>query len=653
MPAHALAADSGSIAKTDALSAVAAAAQVTPVLSDSSDSDNDDFESFADAEEDPSPASPRISADALADETVSPASGPSLPPVDESSPTNSRVPVDTALPNVAPSEPLELSKPVTPSFSSPTLPETSTHTTAASSSSPRAPVASISPPPPSTSAELPQAATTSGGWGSWGSLLSTATSVYSQAHQRVAENLKDLSLDDVYAKLDPDYKPMADKATGTASETSTARTTSAKADQDTDASHEQSFAHLLGGLTNDKENTSQPPELLVDGKHIVDRTGKIVAETGDLLLGTLDKTFDFASNLLGNAVLGGYRTVEDARLAEHLEQLRDNADARERLTASLKIGESAMRSGLGALESLGRNAVGVINVQRQARSEENSASDVANISTPSVDAASWMGQFDAHEGRQCLQSAAKLAKDTRKQLVTVLDYSDTLRHQTQQALVNLECQLDGHSLLEGTTVGDCSLFAFSNQESVTTLEQLLGQLGILDSEQFPILQDICEDIQEYANETASELADECAQSSPEELSQTLDTLTTTARKALAEYAAAACKQSLEIAETLSTKLNQFNRDPTNPVYCPELITQLSSHIQEILGKLLTEAQWVGRVYFQTLASMQQHLEATSLESAQATIDDDVNQAVMQIQESVCPVTPLLQLFLVYIKSVAE
>ncbi|KAJ1965516.1 hypothetical protein H4R35_007056, partial [Dimargaris xerosporica] len=387
--------------------------------------------------------------------------------------------------------------------------------------------------------------------------------------------------------------------------------------------------------------------------HIVDRTGKIVAETGDLLLGTLDKTFDFASNLLGNAVLGGYKTVEDARLAEHLEHLRDNVDAREKLAASLKIGESAMRSGLGALESLGRNAVDVISDKRQARSDETSPPGVTNGLSPSVDAESWMGQFDAHEGRQCLQTAVQLTKDTRKQLVAILDHSDTLRHQTQQALVNLECQLDGHSLLESTSVGDCSLFAFSNQESITALERLLGQLGIQDSEQFPILQDICEDIQEYANETVPELVEECAQSFPEELSQTLDALKTTARKALAEYAAAACKQSLEAAETLSTKIDQFNRDPTNPVYCPELITQLSSLIQELLGKLLTEVQWVGQVYTQALASMQQQSEAAWVESAKATIDDDTSQAVAQIQESALPVTPLLQLFLVYIKSVAE
>ena len=74
-------------------------------------------------------------------------------------------------------------------------------------------------------------------------------------------------------------------------------------------------------------------------------TGNLLQST-EVVLGGIDKALDFTSDLLGNAMLGGYRKFESAKLGEKLNEVRRNVE-------KSRVGHTLFDHGVTALEAIG------------------------------------------------------------------------------------------------------------------------------------------------------------------------------------------------------------------------------------------------------------------------------------------------------------
>ena len=87
------------------------------------------------------------------------------------------------------------------------------------------------------------------------------------------------------------------------------------------------------------------------------------ADAAEAFLSTIDKTFDFASDVIGNTLLSGYRRLENAKLSETVDTVRRDMEQAEVTKRGMKIGENAVSTSLNVLENLGMQAISVITDQ--------------------------------------------------------------------------------------------------------------------------------------------------------------------------------------------------------------------------------------------------------------------------------------------------
>jgi hypothetical protein len=148
-----------------------------------------------------------------------------------------------------------------------------------------------------------------GGWGGWGSFLASAVSA-------VQETLKD-DIDNMYNSAKGiSENIMALDITG---ETETA---------------------VDNTKAEESSSTQQPKDTV--------KTDAILKST-ETVLSAIDKTLDFTSDLLGNAVLGGYRQLEKANISEKIGDLEKS----ELFTQGKQVGHTLVANGLTALEAIG------------------------------------------------------------------------------------------------------------------------------------------------------------------------------------------------------------------------------------------------------------------------------------------------------------
>ncbi|RKP36315.1 hypothetical protein BJ085DRAFT_36804 [Dimargaris cristalligena] len=507
----------------------------------------------------------------------------------------------------------------------------------------------LSPTSPNSNSLLENSTTpttaAASGWGGWSSLLTSAESIYSQAH-KISENIKDLSIDDVYAKLDPDFKKHTTSPP-------TAQPTAVSPGPDAER---QTFADLLDRSLADTAPPTSTNESDPNSAEGRVNPAALAADAGDSLLGTLDKTFDFASNILGNAVLGGYKTIEQANLAERLTQLRDNPETRQALDNSLWLGESAMKSSLAALENLGRSAVNVVNEKRKVNvSTTNQAGSPATALPPSEN--SWEGCFAKYKGPALVIVAQELTQDKTIHLESILAHADGLRDRGKDTLSQIVKLLAPATLAARETPSDASLLSPSNDVVPEELEQLLTDVGIDDIDSFRALQEISEEVEEFDEAgVGATIADFKASDTPSAQQLVLNDFHKTAYKTLAEFAVAACKQVSELNVMATEHITNFHRSPTEAGFASSTAPELAQKCQTVVAALLGEAKWLGHVYKQCadqLADEVDEIMADPVALLQAALEKDLDHTVTTIQEMATPLPVLLQLLHVDIISVVD
>ncbi|KAJ1911508.1 hypothetical protein IWQ60_010101 [Tieghemiomyces parasiticus] len=643
-----------------------------------SDSDDDSFASFEDAVENldttegnhtltSEPTSPRLPSDVLPTAVIP--SPPAASPTGSSAPTPSAITPErqVSLTDTSASSSLANGSKCDPDRSAAAGhtddPQEITVLDAPQSSAPEPSQAHKTPKSTEDKSELPEpveperpaapkeiAAT---GWGSWSTFLTSAETIYSQA-QKMTENLKDISIDDVYAKIDPDFKRAAgteaastessDSADGPPNFATLFDRNAEKRVGPTDSSHSQAAEGDVATTQHDTINS-------------LDRSVVVAGETGDLLLGTLDKTFDFASNLLGSAVLGGYRTLEQANLSDKLAQLRANPEAKQALDRSLKLGENAMRGSLAALENLGRSAVDVVNEKRLAAQTAADPS-VGSVAPERPHENSWDGCFRKYKGALYFQTTQEIADEKVGHLTAIITHAPALGERCTATFADIDQLFAKESTpteAEGTGV---SRFSSSNTNGTAAMEELFSALQVEDPDEFHMMQEISEEVEEFREDGSSATITEFTEGETVVARQTtLDGFHRTAFKTLAEFAVVACKLMLALTNGAAQQIEKFHKNPTDAGYHATTALDLARRYHTVLDHIMGEVRWVGRVFAQTADELLAAAPELDMEDPAAfvlaALQEDLDRTESRIRGASRPLPAATKLLHAYIMSVAE
>ncbi|KNE54561.1 hypothetical protein AMAG_00530 [Allomyces macrogynus ATCC 38327] len=455
-------------------------------------------------------------------------------------------------------------------------------------------------------AAVPAPSKSSGwGWASWGANLvtsavksleqldvnqvaSTATRLGSTVTQVATKGI-----DRVYATLDPEFQhdeaaqPPAstenDRLAGSSSDTQRERATAAKPD---------------APVAEDE----------------VERLKRTAGHAAETVLSSIDKTFDFASDLLGNAVLTGYRTVasETSKVTKRVEELATDPT----MTHAVAQSRGLASQGIGALEQLGKTAFDVISGVRPttessanrsapagpAASSDMTAAPASSLSAPVNAAVPLVGlqslstYFEQAMGAQHLEALQTIASETQVKLAAspqaaVPDY--VAKCKTLDEQLNLESFLD--TLDQDTQI--------TNEfDELATAAQKLDMHGA----------DQAADQLKQLTTTARESRDHA-----------------TARQHLAKFAALACEQLLRAAEELLLK-----------IAADESVDAVAaaSALRTIMTVLLQGLQVIGTLYAGDLDGIDETLSADQ-------IDDDTSMSMSYVQEAMEAVATVLKLAL--------
>ncbi|KAJ3366985.1 hypothetical protein GGF32_000046 [Allomyces javanicus] len=374
-------------------------------------------------------------------------------------------------------------------------------------------------------AAAPATAKSSGwGWASWGASLvtsavksleqldvnqvaSTATRLGSTVTQVATKGI-----DRVYATLDPEFQGDEAAQPSTSIENDTSAGSS-------DAQRERATA----------DADAPAPE---DDVERLKRTAGHAAET---VLSSIDKTFDFASDLLGNAVMTGYRTVasETSKVTKRVEELATDPTMSHAVAQSRGLASQ----GIGALEHLGKTAFDVISGVR-----------------PTAEASSLSAYFERAMGAQHLEALQTIASETQAKLAAspqaaVSDY--VAKCKTLDEQLNLEAFLDTLDQDTQITNGFDELATAAQKLDMHGADQVVDQLKQLTT-------------------AARESRDHA-----------------TVRQHLADFAALACEQLLRAAEELLLK-----------IAAEEVVDAVTaaSALRTIVTVLLQGLQVIGNLY---------------------------------------------------------
>ncbi|KAJ1512847.1 hypothetical protein HMI55_006086, partial [Coelomomyces lativittatus] len=224
----------------------------------------------------------------------------------------------------------------------------------------------------------------------WGaSLVSSVTSTAGKIGDSVSKATSTY-LDDVYSTLDPEYKttkPTNSEEKGNS--THTAEKSSAEGQNVKGL--ESSLAHQASKIT------------------------KVAGETAEGVMSTIDKTFNFASGLLGNAVVSGYNVIssETSKLSKSLESYREDISTESKspiLSHSREIVNNIATQGVDALEQVGKRAVNILTPTIQKKE------DLPNVPAPSNPLPNFSTYFENHGGSAHLSALEMLSGESQLKL---------------------------------------------------------------------------------------------------------------------------------------------------------------------------------------------------------------------------------------------
>ncbi|KAJ3369104.1 hypothetical protein GGF31_005563 [Allomyces arbusculus] len=455
-------------------------------------------------------------------------------------------------------------------------------------------------------AAAPAPAKSSGwGWASWGASLvtsavksleqldvnqvaSTATRLGSTVTQVATKGI-----DRVYATLDPEFQhdEVAQPPASTENDTLTSSSS--------DAQRERATAAETDVPATEDE---------------VERLKRTAGHAAETVLTSIDKTFDFASDLLGNAVLTGYRTVasETSKVTKRVEELAADPTMSHAVAQSRGLASQ----GIGALEQLGKTAFDVISgvrptaeksASRLAAAGPTASSDTTvtsaslpsaptNTAVPLVGLQSLSVYFEQAMGAQHLEALQTIASETQVKLAASLqtavpDY--VAKCKTLDEQLNLESFLD---------TLDQDMQITNEFDELATAAQKLDMHGA----------DQAIDQLRQLTIAARESRDHA-----------------TVRQHLAEFAALACEQLLRATEELLLK-----------IAADESVDAVAaaSALRIIVTVLLQGLQVIGNLYAADLGGSDETLSPDQ-------IDDDTSMSMSYVQEAMEAVATVLKLAL--------
>ncbi|KNE56208.1 hypothetical protein AMAG_02042 [Allomyces macrogynus ATCC 38327] len=474
-------------------------------------------------------------------------------------------------------------------------------------------------------AAAPAPAKSSGwGWASWGASLvtsavrsleqldvnqvaSTATRLGSTVTQAATK-----SIDRVYATLDPEFQhdeaaqPSASTDNDASAGSSDAQRERATAEPDAPAAEDE-VERLKVCFFKLSVRASRLTSEIV----LMQRTAGHAAET---VMSSIDKTLDFASDLLGNAVLTGYRTVasETSKATKRVEELAADPT----LSQAVAQSRGLASQGIGALEQLGKTAFDVISGVRptaessasrsadtgpaasvdRAAAPASSLSAPTNADVPLAGLQSLSVYFELAMGAQHLEALQTIASETQVKLAAnpqaaVPDY--VAKCKTLDEQLNLEPFLD--TLDQDTQITNefDELAAAAQKLDMHGTDQAVDQLKQLTA-------------------AARESRDHA-----------------TVRQHLAEFTALACEQLLRAAEELLLKIAA--EESVDAVAA-------ASALRTIVTVLLQGLQVIGNLYSADLDGSNETLSPDQ-------IDDDTSMSMSFVQEAMEAVATVLKLAL--------
>lgn len=456
-----------------------------------------------------------------------------------------------------------------------------------------------------------------GGWGGWGSWLSsTVKSVTSEFENpnldsllnkasSIGSNIRTVAartVDNVYENLDPEYEremQNARQTDGRETETGGASPTN----QDTDKTP--------------KDGEAEQAELDVAAE--MKKTASHAAEN---ILQTIDKTFDFASNALGTAVLGGYRKLEQVKIKERLEHLQQDVTSSE----VMHVGENVVSSGLGALEALGRKAIDILNEERSPISPEARGSAPAKSKGESAKA-TLNGFFEDNCGNAHIQALSMLSAECSLRMTSISSLAAGSPTATT-TLKELEKIFDTDEMLEEVEEIDESICA--SEAGMREMNLLVDRMGLKASSQLRQLQAIMRNLEnvveveteQFQKDLAAAITAASSTSAEDKMklyvkdilnSSLLKTYTNGIRS-LANFAEKSCEQILRISEAFLMRIaedklmynaSEANHADPKPEAAKDIITakEYGTSLRKLTVQLLTETQYVSTLYIRCLAKL--------------------------------------------------
>ncbi|KAJ3045231.1 hypothetical protein HDV00_011103 [Rhizophlyctis rosea] len=383
------------------------------------------------------------------------------------------------------------------------------------------------------------------------------------------------------------------------------------------------------------------------------------AEGVETFLSAIDKTFDYASNTLGNTLLTGYKKLEEANLGERARAAVNNItrdiDQSMRANQTVQSGGAVLNQTFNALESLGKTAVNMVGAQaRQTWSDESAEDKAVKPSRPTIERL-----FEDNAGSAHLQALQALANESTSKFRTL----QPDRASTQLSEINT--LLNPDTILEDAeTHAGGSLIV---EEDVQNLLDKLKALDIEDTTQIRALSDLLkplggswsEDKVAAFTKDLSMLRGEESDSdaSLQATKDLLDSIAQEATQLLASFTEKSCEQILRIAESLLLRANKL-QDGTSDEDEEKSWSAVDAAgaLQAFVAVVISETTWASDMYVRTLQGLEiafkeQHREmpavtkaiSHAVESLEATVARCTEFATSTVQEAAEYVTPILKL----------
>lgn len=364
-------------------------------------------------------------------------------------------------------------------------------------------------------------------WTGWGSFLSTAVSavtetlsadvnsLYTTAKDLGGELKKvtDTTMDNVYGTLDPDYQQ----------------------DMQQQQQNKDDTLNTDKEASDEKKVSSKVP------------TGSIT-HTTESVMKAIDTTFDFTSDLLGNAVMGGYRKLEAANISEKLDTLKQSIETNEVLHHGQAVGQTLFANGLSALEAIG-SVVGVQAAESLAKAARGKSEKSVTVRTVNKKRKMTLTDyFEDNCGNAHLQALEMLSTEATLKRNA---FAEPVQLKIKNDLEKLEELFDMDDLVEGMALSTVSS-TFQNDTGYQHVQSLLQQIGVMNQTQLIRANEFIVKIETLISTESSAVSSLTADNDDQLqfLSKHLDTTLNDSIQSFANFSEKGCEQMLRIAEIM-------------------------------------------------------------------------------------------------------